>query len=43
MVPTVPGALGDKPLPKPKASNKTGERTSCEKRGLTVKVIKPSL
>jgi hypothetical protein len=26
--PRVPGALGDNPLPKPKANNKTGERSS---------------
>jgi len=27
-VPTVPGAFGDNPLPKPKANNSVGERSS---------------
>ena len=39
-VPMVPGALAESPAPKPKASTRTGERITCEKLGLTAKVIK---
>jgi len=43
IVPMVPGALADRPLPKPKASTNTGERASCERVGLLAKVVKPLL
>jgi len=35
----VPGAFGERPLPKPKASNSVGERNNCLKVGLVLAML----